>query len=201
MPHSEMFSEDGFTVSRTVVGPLDNNVYLVVDDATGDSIIVDAADDASAVLDLANGTSVQAIVTTHGHWDHHQATHEVADHLDVPALLHPDDSDIAEKPFEPLRTGSLSIGESRATVIQTPGHTPGSVCIALPGVVLTGDTLFPGGPGATRFPYSDFGQIIASIEESLFAMPDETVVLPGHGDSTTIGTERPSLPAWIDRGW
>ena len=88
-----------------------------------------------------------------------------------------------------------------ATVLSTPGHTPGSVCLSLPGVVFTGDTLFPGGPGATRFNHSSFPTIIESIESALFTLDDETVVLPGHGASTTIGKERPELASWIERGW
>jgi glyoxylase-like metal-dependent hydrolase (beta-lactamase superfamily II) len=88
-----------------------------------------------------------------------------------------------------------------AQILHTPGHTPGSICIALEGVVITGDTLFPGGPGATRFDHSSFDTIIESISTKLFTLPDNTVVLPGHGDATTIGTERPQLLTWIDRGW
>jgi glyoxylase-like metal-dependent hydrolase (beta-lactamase superfamily II) len=75
------------------------------------------------------------------------------------------------------------------------------VCIVLNGAVLTGDTLFPGGPGATRFDHSSFEDIIESIKSNLFTLPDDTVVLPGHGAATTIGEERPQLPAWIERGW
>jgi glyoxylase-like metal-dependent hydrolase (beta-lactamase superfamily II) len=85
--------------------------------------------------------------------------------------------------------------------VHTPGHTPGSVCLVLEGVVLTGDTLFPGGPGATRFGHSSFVTIIESLERELFTLADDTVVLPGHGDPTTIGIERPQLASWIERGW
>jgi glyoxylase-like metal-dependent hydrolase (beta-lactamase superfamily II) len=86
-------------------------------------------------------------------------------------------------------------------ILHTPGHTPGSVCVLLEGVVLTGDTLFPGGPGATHFSHGSFPTIIGSIEEHLFTLPDDTIVFPGHGEGTTIGAERPQLPDWIERGW
>jgi glyoxylase-like metal-dependent hydrolase (beta-lactamase superfamily II) len=98
---------------------------------------------------------------------------------------------------------AVQVGRLRMRTIHTPGHTPGSMCFALEGapVLFSGDTLFPGGPGATRFPGSDFGAIIESIDRKLFTLPPETLVLPGHGADTTIGTERPHLQEWIDRGW
>jgi glyoxylase-like metal-dependent hydrolase (beta-lactamase superfamily II) len=86
-------------------------------------------------------------------------------------------------------------------VLHTPGHTPGGICIRLKGHLLTGDTVFPGGPGLTGWPLSDFSTIIASIREKLFVLPAATLVHPGHGHSTTIGTEQPCLDAWIERGW
>ncbi len=165
-------------------------------------MIVDAADDPESIVALAEGTEVERILTTHGHWDHHQSVPAVPTRLGVPAGIHPADVALADKPFDfDLTEGSFAIGTTTATVLHTPGHTPGSVCILLDGVVLTGDTLFPGGPGATRFDHSDFSTIIASIETKLFTLDDGTVVLPGHGASTTIGVERPQLPEWIDRGW
>jgi len=197
-----VYSGDGFTISQIVVGPLENNVYLITDSATGEALIVDAADDAPRILDLAGDAKVRGVFTTHGHWDHHQAVPEVTEALGVPFMVHPLDADIAGKSGGVVtETGPLAIGQTRATVLHTPGHTPGSVCLALDGVVLTGDTLFPGGPGATRFEHSSFSSIIESLETKLFVLPDDTVVLPGHGTSTTIGTERPLLPSWIERGW
>jgi len=196
------FTGDGFTVARVVVGALDNNVFLVRCTSTGAGLIVDAADDQESVLSLAGSADVTAIFTTHGHWDHHQAADEVSVALGVPTMLHPADADIAGREFTTdITEGTLGIGEVEAHVLHTPGHTPGSVCLALPGVVLTGDTLFPGGPGATRFPYSSFDTIIDSITTQLFTMDNDTVVLPGHGDATTIGNERGQLQEWIDRGW
>ena len=197
-----MFRGDGFTVSRVVVGPIDNNAYLVRDDATGRGIVIDAAAEPESIASLAQGTEIDQILTTHGHWDHHQAIPEIANTLGIRAGLHPADAAVTDKSFDfEITQGPIVIGETVATVVHTPGHTPGSVCIKLDGMVFTGDTLFPGGPGATRFEHSDFATIIDSIAEELFTLDDGTVVLPGHGAPTTIGVERPQLPEWIARGW
>ena len=196
------FDGSGFTVSRIVVGQLDNNAYLIQDSTTGNTLLVDAPDDAPSLIDFVGKTRLLGVFTTHGHWDHHQAIPELTHALGVPFMLHPLDRDIAEKVIDvDIVPGTLTIGNTVATVLHTPGHTPGSVCLSLDGVVLTGDTLFPGGPGATRFDHSSFTTIIESIENQLFVLPDDTMVLPGHGDPTTMGTERPRLASWIDRGW
>jgi len=196
------YETGGFSVGRIVTPPLDNNVYLITCATTGASLIVDAASDAEAIIAMADRTEVVAVATTHGHADHHGAIPEATRRLGVPFMLHPFDAEIAGKtPDTPLEEGVLSIGDVSAQILHTPGHTPGSICLLLDGVVLTGDTLFPGGPGATRFDHSSFDTIIESIASNLFTLSDDTVVLPGHGNSTTIGIERPQLPAWTNRGW
>jgi glyoxylase-like metal-dependent hydrolase (beta-lactamase superfamily II) len=197
-----VFGGDGFSVSRVVVGPLDNNVYLIEDTASGDALLIDAADDPDAIVQFVGDTNVTGVFTTHGHWDHHEAVPDVLQALDAPFMLHPLDSTIAGKPMDAaIEAGALAIGRTEAMVLHTPGHTPGSVCLSLPGAVFTGDTLFPGGPGATRFHHSSFDTIIESVETELFGLPDETEVFPGHGTSTKVGTERPQLESWIERGW
>jgi glyoxylase-like metal-dependent hydrolase (beta-lactamase superfamily II) len=191
-----------FDISCVVVGPLHTNVYLVTDRETNASLLVDPGAEPEAVLALGRGSDVQAVVATHGHHDHHDAVPAVTEALDVAFLLHHDDEEIAGKtPDWYLDEGALTIGETTGAILHTPGHTPGSICLAFDGVVLSGDTLFPGGPGATRFPYSSFPRIIESIRTELFTLDDTTVVLPGHGPATTIGSERPQLDAWIERGW
>lgn len=134
--------------------------------------------------------------------DHVGAARDVAKRLAIPIKLHSLDWDICPiDPDKPLESGSLRLGSGTLELVHTPGHTPGSVTIVTPGAALTGDTLFPGGPGATRFPYSDFDQIMDSLESQIFSLPDETIVMPGHGLDTTLGTERPALPEWRERRW
>ena len=199
---SPLYEGSTFDISHVVVGPLETNAYLVMDRDTGASLIVDPGAEADTIIALAEGTDVQAVMSTHGHDDHHGAVPALTEALDVAFLLHYEDEAIAEKtPDWYLDEGALSIGETHGVILHTPGHTPGSLCLALDGVVLTGDTLFPGGPGATRFPYSSFTQIIDSIRSKLFALEDDVLVLPGHGPTTTIGSERPQLDTWIERGW
>lgn len=195
------FRGRGFDVRRLVTGPLDNNVLIVFDTSSREALIVDAADDAPVILESVGDLEVRAIVTTHGHWDHFQAAPAVSTALAIPVYLHPEDAAISDLDAVPLTTGPATLGATSYEVAHTPGHTPGSVCLTFDGVTITGDTLFPGGPGATGFPYGSFDRIIESITDELFTLPDDTVVLPGHGAATTIGTERPQLHDWIDRGW
>ena len=158
------FEGGGFTITRRVVGPLDNNVYLVTDIETNSSLLIDAADEPDEILDLVGSTQLDGVFTTHGHWDHHKAVPTIPKALSVPFMLHPLDAELAGKtPGVEIRPGPIVVGATRALILHTPGHTPGSVCLALDGVVITGDTLFPGGPGATRFESSSFNMIIESI--------------------------------------
>jgi glyoxylase-like metal-dependent hydrolase (beta-lactamase superfamily II) len=155
-------------------------------------------------LAVARNLGVQSVLETHGHWDHIGAVTEVrAAGIDVwvraedagllPSYDHLLDDDVEHQ-----------VGDLRLRTVHTPGHTPGSICFALveTPVLFSGDTLFPGGPGATTFEGGDFATIITSIEERLFRSYDEeTIVWPGHGAPTTIGTERPHLEDWVARGW
>ena len=197
--------DNGTVLMRSaLLGPYDNNVYVVACAQTGEGVIIDAAAEPDRVLELADGVDVNAILTTHGHHDHIQAVGPVSEALGIPFRLHPVDEEIAGMTTpEPLADGEVvTIGETSLLTIHTPGHTPGSVTFMSPGVLFTGDTLFPGGPGATRFEYASFEQIIESITTKLFTFDDDTVVYPGHGPTmTTIGTEKPDLPEWIARGW
>jgi glyoxylase-like metal-dependent hydrolase (beta-lactamase superfamily II) len=188
-------------VSKLSVGPYNNNVYIVADER--EAVIIDAADEPDRILAACAGLSVKAILTTHGHFDHHGAVTAVQAALGVPFLMHPADRAVARRsPDEPLADGQeISVGEANIHVVHTPGHTPGSVCFVVEPFLLSGDTLFPGGPGATQWEYSSFSQIMDSLKRRLFTLPDPTVVYPGHGDETTIGAERPSVPLWQARGW
>jgi glyoxylase-like metal-dependent hydrolase (beta-lactamase superfamily II) len=190
-------------VVRLALGPYDNRVYLVGDPETRDMVIIDAATDAPAILRAVAGWTVSAILTTHGHLDHVGAVEEVKESLYIPFRMHPADTEIAGMtPDVALADGEeIAVGRLQLRTEHTPGHTPGSCCFVMPPQLFSGDTLFPGGPGATRWDYSSFRQIMDSLDRRLFVLPDETMVFPGHGEDTTIGVERPHVEEWRARGW
>ncbi|MFX1822343.1 MBL fold metallo-hydrolase [Pseudarthrobacter sp. CC4] len=191
---SGTFSLDGGTWD------VDNNVWIVGNDE--ECVIIDSPHDASAIINQVRGRKVLAILQTHAHNDHIGAAREVADAVDAPIYLNPEDLVLWEqvypdtKPDRELNDGDLfQVGGATLRAIHTPGHSPGSTCFYLEseGTVFTGDTLFNGGPGATGRSYSDYPTILASIRERLLALPPETVVRTGHGDNTTIAAEQETL--------
>jgi glyoxylase-like metal-dependent hydrolase (beta-lactamase superfamily II) len=199
LPHHR---DDRLEVRKACVGPWENNVYVVACLSTNRSVIVDAAAEPDRIVALAAGTEPIAILTTHGHADHVGAAQAVAERMAIPFRMNPGDAAIAGMdPDQPIGVDPIAVGDVEMRPILTPGHTPGSTCFSMPGIVLTGDTLFPGGPGATRGPGASFATIIRSIEDELLGLGDDTLVLPGHGLDTTIGAERPHLPDWVGRGW
>ncbi|MEU3751409.1 MBL fold metallo-hydrolase [Streptomyces olivoreticuli] len=189
------------------VWDVDNNVWLVGDDEQ--VLVVDAAHDAAAIEKAVAGRRLVAIVCTHAHNDHIDAAPALAERTGAPVLLHPADRELWDQkhpgvaPDKELTDGQvLSVAGVELTVLHTPGHSPGGICLYAPalGTVFTGDTLFQGGPGATGRSFSDFPTIIGSIRDRLLSLPPETVVRTGHGDTTTIGAEAPALEDWITRG-
>ncbi len=201
------FDNGTILVKAALLGGFANNVFVVACAQTGRGVIIDAAAEPDRILELADGTDIGAVLTTHGHPDHLQALDAVLESLRIPFLLHPADDRLAARTVsavpDPLADGqAIEIGETSLLTMHTPGHTPGSVCFLSPGVLFSGDTLFPGGPGATSYEGGDFDLIIKTIKERLFTLDDSTEVYPGHGPAaTTIGKEKPDLPEWIRRGW
>lgn len=198
---SGTFSLDGQTHE------VDNNVWVVGDD--DECVVIDAPHDAEAIGELVGTRRVQAILASHAHDDHVRVAPKLAELLDAPIWLHPDDL-VLWRMTHPERQpdGELADGQEievagiTLRVLHTPGHAPGAVCFHVPDLdaVLTGDTLFAGGPGATGRSYSDFNVIVESIRTRLLTLPEQTRVHPGHGGTTTIGDEKPHVQEWIRRG-
>lgn len=191
-------------IHRVVVGPMDNNVYVVRCRQTGDAVLVDAANEHDRLLEMCKTLGVRSVIETHGHWDHIQAVPAVRDAGYEVAVAAADAAMLPAYDLILEDDALLEVGRLKIRTIATPGHTPGSTCFVVEGspVVLTGDTLFPGGPGNTQSELGDFALILTSIDRRLFApLPDETLVLPGHGAGTTIGRERPHFEEWAERGW
>lgn len=198
-----LLAETGYEVHAVVVGPVENNVFIVRCTATGEGLLIDAANEHEQLLELCQVLNVQKVVETHGHWDHIQAVPAVREAGISVAITSADAEMLPSYDEILLDEDVIEIGRLRLRTVATPGHTPGSMCFQLEGTPLlfSGDTLFPGGPGATKFEGGDFPTIIESIDRRLFTLPAETIVLPGHGSWTTVAAERPHLDEWIDRGW
>lgn len=205
----------GFTIRSISVSEMQNNVYLVTADGAESHVLVDAADDFPAIQSLiaeAGGGTVDAILTTHRHWDHVRALKEASEVLTDRTIAGVDDAEaIAEESGAAVaetvaHDDVLVVGGLSFACIALRGHTPGSIAFVLTDedghdVILSGDSLFPGGPGKT-WSDEDFDSLMDDLEERVFArFDDDTLVLPGHGDGTTIGAERPSLPEWRARRW
>lgn len=190
-------------VREAKVGNYDNNVYVLVDPETRESILIDTPDEPDVIEKLTEGTKVKYVVFTHGDADHLQAFEEMEKRLGAPVLIHELDAPLLPRsPDRLIDEGDvLEFGHASVKVIHTPGHTPGSISLIGDTILISGDTLFPGGPGNTKRPGGDFEAIISAIRDKMFVLPDETKVYPGHGTSTTIGAEKPHLQEWIDRGW
>ena len=190
-------------IDKIVVGPVENNVFVVRCKGTGEAVIVDAANEHELLLEVSRATGVRRVLTTHGHWDHIQAVEAVRDAgIDV-GIASADAEMLPAYDFVIGDDDEVAVGDLRLRTIHNPGHTAGSTSFLLVGhpVLFSGDTLFPGGPGNTSLPGGDFARIIESIDRRLFTLPPETIVLPGHGLDTTVGTERSHLQEWVDRGW
>ncbi len=198
------YSDTDLEIHKLVVGPMDNNVFVLRCRHTGDAVLIDAANEHDKLLELASSLGVRKVLETHGHWDHIQAIPQMRD-AGYSIGVTRADSDMLPSYDEIIDHGTvIAVGDLGLRAILTPGHTPGSMSFEVVGkpLLFSGDTLFPGGPGNTSTEGGDFETIITSIDELLFApLAPETIVMPGHGDDTTIGAERPHLDEWAARGW
>ena len=199
------WSDVNVEVHKVVVGPFENNVFVVRCRRSGDAVLIDAANEHEQLLALCKQLGVRRVLETHGHWDHIQAIpalREAGYKVAVTAADAPRLKDVGYDVFID-DAEIIEVGELRLHAIHNPGHTEGSISFHVVNTPLlfTGDTLFPGGPGNTKLDGGDFDAIIDSIDNKLFTFPAETIVLPGHGLDTTIGVERPQLAQWVARGW
>jgi glyoxylase-like metal-dependent hydrolase (beta-lactamase superfamily II) len=204
-------SLDGLTITKVSVGPMDNNAYLLVCPATGDALLIDAANEPDRLMDVIghgdDRPQLRTIVTTHQHYDHWQALAAVAGMCEPTTVAHPLDAPELPIPTDTLvnHGDTVRVGQAELEVIHLRGHTPGSIALLYRGAdrphLFTGDSLFPGGVGKTGSP-EDFGSLVDDVEHRIFdVLPDDTWFYPGHGDDSTLGEQRPALPEWRERGW
>ncbi len=195
-----LFYDKEVKVFKTSCGPYDNNAYLIVCPQTGQSIIIDAPTGPGELLEEAKDTQVKAILITHNHQDHLAGLKEMIDATGAPVEAHSEDA--AALPVSPkvlVKDGDIiTAGTIEVKVIHTPGHTPGSVCYLVGKHLFSGDTLFPGGPGRSRSPEA-LQQIIRSITEKLYPLPDDTFLLPGHGQDSTLGISKEEYRVFAEK--
>ena len=197
------------TISKLAVGPYENNCYLLRCAATGEQVLVDAADEPERLLEMIGPDGISAVVTTHGHHDHWQALAAVVAATGARTLAHADDVEMIGARIDETVPdgGTVHVGEVELTAIHLVGHTPGSIALVYDDPtgaphLFTGDCLFPGGVGNTQKDAARFASLYSGVVERIFdRLPDETWVYPGHGGDTTLGAERPHLAEWRDRGW
>ena len=192
-----------FEMKSFEVGELGNMIYIVRDPDTKEGYVIDAGFEPDTIAAEAGDTKVKAILSTHGHRDHHENLSALRDRLKVPTAVGELDQDLLSSKPDHLLVDrqELPFGKNVLKAIHTPGHTPGSTCFTVGDQLFSGDTLFPGGVGNTKNATGHFFTIIRSVEYRLLSLPDATTINPGHGKTSTIGAEKPSLPEWKARGW
>jgi hydroxyacylglutathione hydrolase len=192
--------DSNIQIERLELGPFGTNAYVIICLKTRDSVLIDTPAEAGVIMDRLKGTNPKFIMLTHNHMDHLGAFSELRSELKVSVAAHP--LDAARLPLPPelmLNDGdTVPFGNIELKVLHTPGHTPGSLCFLTDKYLLSGDTIFPGGPGATSSS-DNLKQIIKSITEKIFVLPDDTQVYPGHGDSTILKKEKEEFAIFSSR--
>jgi hydroxyacylglutathione hydrolase len=195
-----MVNDNDVRIERLTLGSWDTNTYIVVCRKTNESLVVDAPAKASEIIASLQGTNPRYILLTHDHYDHTGVLVSLRSRLKVPLAAHAADSLTIKTPPEILlKDGdTISLGNLKVKALHVPGHTPGSLCFRIGKYLLAGDTVFPGGPGKTWSP-DDFRQILKSITERIFLLPDDTVIYPGHGDGTTVKKAKEEYAVFASR--
>jgi len=192
--------DNAIRIEKLELGPFATNAYIVTCRRTRDSALIDAPAEANIIKDKLKNTTPQYILLTHNHIDHIGALAQLRTELKVPLAAHASDARNLTPPPEILLNNgdTFWLGELKFTVLHTPGHTPGSLCFVVGRYLISGDTIFPGGPGRTNSP-ADFEQIIKSITEKIFVLPDDTQIYPGHGNSTVSKNEKEEFAVFTSR--
>ncbi len=197
----ELYREGDIEVVRLgPLGPYGNNSYIIADTSAKESLIIDMPAEGEKILAALADARVRSIVATHWHPDHWMSYDLIRSATGAPVHVHESEVNIPPERIDVRVTDGqeLRAGSARLRVIHTPGHTPGSICLLLGKVLLTGDTLFPGGPGRTARP-EDLSTAIRSIVDRLYELPEDVLVWPGHGDPTTIGASRAEYQVFAAR--
>ena len=195
------------TITKQSVGPIDNNAYLLRCRQTGEQLLIDAANDSHKLLDLIGEAGLTAVVTTHQHNDHWMALTDVLEETGAESIAHAADAGALPTVTRTVSDGdTIRVGACELEVIHLVGHTPGSIALLYRDPaghphLFTGDSLFPGGPGRTTGG-EDFDSLMSDLQRKIFdRLPDDTWFYPGHGNDSTLGAERPSIPEWLARRW
>jgi hydroxyacylglutathione hydrolase len=200
IPAKDLDQIGAIQIERLRLGPFSTNAYIVTCRKTRNSALVDAPAEADIIIDKLKNTTPKYILLTHNHMDHIGALAQLRNELKVPLAAHAAEAGNLVPPPEILLSDgdTVSVGNLKLTVLHTPGHTPGSLCFRVGRYLISGDTIFPGGPGKTVSP-ADFNQIIKSITSRIFVLPDDTQIYPGHGDYTVLEKEKDEFAVFASR--